>query len=122
MPPEGTPTRPKLVPEPARVRSIRGSFGWVDHRLVRDGHLTGMCLPEIALYLFFVLAADRNGVSYYRKEHICAIVGLSEDEFHLARERLVQKRLIAFAPFRPGDVNGYCQVLPLEPLSKNFRG
>jgi len=115
-------TRPKVVPEPSRIRSIRGSFGWVDHRLLRDGHLAQMSLPEIGLYFFLILAADRNGVSYYRKEHISKILGLSEDDFHCARDRLVEKRLMAFCPFRPGDVNGYCQVLPLEEISGNLRG
>ncbi len=81
-----------------------------------------MSLPEIALYLFLILAADRNGVSYYRKELIAKILGISEEDFHHARDRLLDKRLIAFCPFRPGDVNGYCQVLPLDSLSGNIRG
>lgn len=116
------PTRQKRIPDPSRVRAIRGSFGWIDHRLLRDGHLERMGLPEIALYLFLVLAADRHGTSYYRKERICRIVGLSEDEFHIARDRLVEKGLVAFAPFRAGDVNGYCQVLPLEGLASKSSG
>jgi len=115
-------TRPKVVPDPARVRQIRGSFGWIDHRLLREGHLANMGLAEIALYLFLVLAANRQGVSWYRKEHIAKVLGISEEEFHHARERLVQKHLIVFSPFRPGDVNGYCQVLPLESLSELRRG
>ncbi|MBI4564450.1 MAG: hypothetical protein HY716_07145 [Planctomycetes bacterium] len=114
--------RPKLIPDPARVRAIRGSFGWIDHRLLRDGHLERMGLPEMALYLFLVLAADRFGVSYYRKEHICKALGISEEEFHHARDRLVVKRLVAFHPFRPGDVNGYVQLLPLDECSENLRG
>lgn len=115
-------TRPKIVPDPSHVRTIRGSFGWIDHRLLRDGHLEQMGLPEIALYLFLVLAADRHGVSYYRLEYISKILGLSEDDFHLARRRLLEKHFIAFTPFRPGDVNGYLQVMPLELLSGNLRG
>ena len=81
-----------------------------------------MGLGEMAVYLFLVLTADRQGVSYYRKEHISKTLGLSEEDFHAARDRLIEKRLIAFCPFRPGDVNGYCQVLPLELLSGNLRG
>jgi len=115
-------TRPPVVPDPGRVRQIRGSFGWIDHRLLRDGHLARMGLAEIALYLFLVLAANRHGVSWYRKEHIAKILGISEEEFHHARDRLVEKQLVVFSPFRPGDVNGYCQVLPLDGLSGNLRG
>lgn len=115
-------TRPKVIPDPSHIRAIRSSFGWIDHRLLRDGHLERMGLPEIAFYLFLVLAADRSGLSYYRLEHISKILGLSEDDFHLARRRLLEKRLIAFTPFRPGDVNGYVQLLPLESLSGNHRG
>lgn len=115
-------TRPELVPDPSRVRQIRGTFGWVDHRILRDGHLAQMGLAEIALYLFLSLAANRHGVSWYRKEHVCKVLGISEEDFHHARDRLVEKHLIAFSPFRPGDVNGYCQLLPLDGLSRNLRG
>jgi hypothetical protein len=106
-------TRREVVPDPARVREIRGTFGWVDHRLLRDGHLAQMGLAEIALYLFLVLTANRHGVSWYRKEKICDALGISWDRFHQARDRLVERGLIAFQPFRDGDVNGYYQVLPL---------
>ena len=106
-------SRPKIIPDPARLRRIAGSFGWVDHRLLRDGHLEQIGPPQMALYLFLILAADRNGVSYYRLERICKVVGFSEDEFHAARDRLLERGLIAFCPFTPSDVNGYYQVLPL---------
>lgn len=115
-------TRPKLIPDPSHIRSIRGSFGWIDHRLLQDGHLSRMGLGEIALYVFLVLAADRFGVSYYRGEHICKLLGLSADEFAHARARLLERGLIAFTPFRPGDANGYFQLMPLESLSGNLRG
>jgi hypothetical protein len=115
-------SRPRIIPDPARVRRIRGSFGWIDHRLLRDGHLARMGLGEIALYLFLVLAADRDGVSWYSAEHVMKLLGLSGEEFHHARAQLIQHGLIAFSPFRPSDANGYFQLLPLDPLSGNTRG
>lgn len=115
-------TRAKLIPDPARIRRIHRTFGWIDHRLVRDGHLARMGLGEIAVYVFLVLAADRDGVSWYRGDHIMKVLGLSAEEFVHARAKLIERHLIAFAPFRPGDANGYWQVLPLESLSANLRG
>jgi hypothetical protein len=55
--------RPKrIVPRPELVRRIAGSFGWLDHRLLRDGHLARLTLEDVGVYVFLVLAADRNGV------------------------------------------------------------
>lgn len=108
-------TRPRVVPEPGRVRHIRGGFGWIDHRLLRDGHLSRMGLVEIALYVFLVLAADREGVSWYRAERVMKDLGLSAEEFVDARSRLMERGLVAFRPFRPRDANGYYQLLGLDP-------
>jgi len=99
-----------IVPDPARVRRIHTSFAWLDHRLLRDGHLDDMSLAEIALYVFLVLAADRNGVSFYNKATISKKLNLDWDDFERA---LLEKELIAFRPFSPGDVDGFYQVLPL---------
>lgn len=104
---------PVVVPAPDRVRRITGSFGWIEHRLRRDGHLMRMTHADIALYLFLVLAGDENGVSYYGKEKVCDQLALPSEGFTQARVRLVERDLIAFAPFRDGGVNGYYQVLPL---------
>lgn len=112
---DGTKTSVSVVvPAPDRIRRITGSFGWIDHRLRRDRHLERMTHEEIALYVFLVLAADRNGVSYYGKEKICHQLALSSERFTEARIRLLGHELIGFAPFRDGGVNGYYQVLPLS--------
>ena len=105
--------RKRKVPRPDRVRKIEGSFGWLDHRLLRDGILSRLTLEEMGVYLFLVLAADRHGTSFYRKEKICDALGLSWDQFESARERLIERGLIAFEPYEPGAVNGYYQVLPV---------
>jgi hypothetical protein len=108
-----TKDRSVVIPAPERVRAITGSFAWIDHRFRRDGHMERLTLEEIALYLFLVLAGDRRGVSYYGMDKISNVLGLSYDQFSTARGRLIEPGYIAFAPYRPGDANGYYQVLPL---------
>jgi hypothetical protein len=103
-----------VVPEPQRVRRIDGSFGWIDHRLLRDGHLEGLTLTDLAVYVFLVLAADRNGVSFYRKDVISRKLDIGWGDFAEAKRRLIERRLIAFRPYSPVEVDGFYQVLPLS--------
>ncbi len=105
---------PVLCPD--RVRRIHGSFSWLDHRLVRDGHLERLTCDEIALYTFLVLAGNRDGVSFYRLEKICRYLDhLDWSDFHEARRGLLRAGLVAFRPFGPGEPNGFYQVLSLDP-------
>jgi hypothetical protein len=108
------------IPQPQRVRRIQGSFAWIDHRLVRLGYLQVTDHAEHSLYLFLALAADRHGVSFYRKEKICEILGLDFKQFELARDRLIDLRLIAFEPYSALSPNGYYQVLPIEARAPDF--
>jgi glutathione S-transferase len=105
--------RNPVVPEPGRVRRIGRSFAWLDHRLAREGYLERMTLADMALYVFLALAADRFGVSFYRKEVIANKLGIDWAQVEGAKARLVALGLVAFRPFSPGDVNGFYQVLPL---------
>lgn len=102
------------IPQPDRIRRIAGSFAWIDHRLLRNGYLAVMTHRDQSLYLFLALAADRHGVSFYRKEKICDLLGLDFAEFEIARDRLINLRLIAFAPYSALTVNGFFQVLPID--------
>lgn len=108
--------KPKyVIPQPSRVRRIgNGSFAWIDHRLLRRGHLARMTHHDQSLYLFLVLAADRNGVSFYRKEKVCDLLDLDFGQFEIARDRLVEMGLVAFEPYRVGTPNGFHQVLSLD--------
>lgn len=102
--------------EPNRIRRITGSFSWLDHRLLHDGYLAAMTPQEILLYFFLVLVGDRNGVSFYGYEKICALLKLDLPHFIEARERLVSKSLIAAQ-------SGRFQVLqlPKKPLDADDR-
>lgn len=102
-----------IVPQPERVRRIAGSFAWLDHRLARHGYLERMTLEELAVYVFLVLAADRHGVSFYRKESIAKRLGIDWGQVDEAKARLLDKGLVAFRPFTPLDADGFFQVLPL---------
>lgn len=81
---------------PERLRKIRGSFAFVEHRFLRDGFFATLSHHELVLYFFLVLVADRNGLSYYSFDKICALLTISTDEYLLARNSLIQKDLIAF--------------------------
>lgn len=105
------------IPQPNRVRKIQQSFAWIDHRLLRQGYLQGMTHQEQSLYLFLVLAADRHGVSFYRKEKICDVLGLDWGHFEIARDRLCDLNLIAFERYNAISPNGHYQVLPIEGRS-----
>ena len=108
------------IPQPKNIRNIRGSFAWIDHRLMRDGFIEVMTHDDMVLYLFLVLAADKNGVSFYRKEKICEAVSLDYNQFEIARDRLVDMSLIAFESYSVLSPNGYYQVLPIESKAPNY--
>lgn len=96
---------------PDRLRKITGSFAFIEHRFLRDGFWASLSHHELLLYLFLVLVADRNGLSYYSFDKICTLLQISIDEYIVARNALIDKDLIAF--------NGYLyQVLslPYKPV------
>jgi hypothetical protein len=102
------------------VRKIEGSFAWIDHRLLRSGFLQVMDHPDHALYLFLALAADRHGVSFYRKEEACDILGMDFRQFDVARDRLIDMGLIAYESYSALSPNGYFQVLPVDGQPPDF--
>ena len=109
-----------FLPQPQRVRKIECSFAWIDHRLLRNGFLPVMSHHDQSLYLFLALAADRNGVSFYRKEKICDCLDLDFQQFEVARDRLIGLKLIAFQPYTVLSPNGFYQVLPVDGQPPDF--
>jgi hypothetical protein len=83
-----------LVPE--RLRRINGSFAFVEHRFLRDGFFVALSHHEVLLYFFLVLAADRQGLSFYSFDRICAVLQMTTDDYIEARNALIDKDLIAF--------------------------
>jgi hypothetical protein len=108
------------IPQPKKIRNIKGSFAWIDHHLIRNGFMETMTHQDIALYLFLILVADKNGVSFYRKEKICEAVSLDFSRFEIAKDRLINMKLIAFESYSVLSPNGYYQVLPIESKAPDY--
>ena len=81
---------------PHRVRKINGSFAFIEHRFLRDGFWSSLDHHELVLYLFLVIVGNRNGISFYYYDRICTLLGISVDDYILARNALIEKDLIAF--------------------------
>lgn len=81
---------------PERRRQITGSFAFIEHRFLRDGFWSSMSQQECLLYVFLVLVADRNGLSYYSYDKICTLLRFTLDDYLVARNGLIEKDLIAF--------------------------
>ena len=71
-----------------RVRRITGSFAFIEHRFLHDGFWESLTHRELLLYLFLLLVADRNGVSYYSYDKIYSLLRISMDEYLNAVLRL----------------------------------
>jgi hypothetical protein len=82
--------------EPQRIRKITASFAFIEHRFLRQGFWSSLSHHELLLYLFLVIVADRNGLSYYCYDKICSLLQITVDEYILARDLLIEKDLIAF--------------------------
>jgi len=86
----------KKIINPQRVRRIDGGFSFIPHRFLTEGFLASLVQKEFLLYLFLILAADRYGLSFYSYDRICSLLHISVDEYVAARDRLINKDLIAF--------------------------
>lgn len=94
---------------PQRQRRIPPQFSWVDHRLIRDGHVQGRSARALALYLFLVTVADAEGLSWYSEAALCRHLSLTGTELQSARAELQQAGLIAYR-------EPLYQVLDLPPV------
>jgi len=81
---------------PKRVRKIKGSFAFVEHRFLRAGFMASLGKDELLFYFFLVMAGNREGLSYYSYDKICLMLKMDLDDYILARDGLIGKNLIAF--------------------------
>jgi hypothetical protein len=102
--------REPIVPQ--RRRRVPPQFSWVDHRLVRDGHLQGRSASALALYLFLVTVADADGLSWYSEETLCRQLSCDAAQLHRDRTELLRAALIAYR-------KSLYQVLDLSPVPAN---
>lgn len=98
----------KKILNPDRIRCIDGGFSFIPHRFLLEGFLASLNQQELLLYLFLVLASDRNGLSYYSYDRICTLLQFNLDEYIAARDNLIEKDLITFD-------GSLFQVLALPP-------
>ncbi len=100
----------KKLLQPQRVRTIQGSFAFIEHRFLRDGFWTSLDHNQLLLYFFLVLVADRYGLSYYSYDKLCSLLHMNLEDYIAARNGLIEQDLLAF----DGTL---FQVLALPPLS-----
>lgn len=93
-----------------RLRVVPTQFSWVDHRLVRDGHLARIDVAAAALYLFLVTVADGRGLSWYGDASTARRLAIDTVRVQQARASLVRAGLVAYS-------QGVYQVLALESPS-----
>lgn len=112
------PTKKKLpVLIPERLRKPPASFAWLDHRLRSSGLLPMLEPPEIGLYVFLVLAADKDGLSCWRLDRIeREMPRFDRSTLWKARDRLLALDLVAFKPWRDSDPDGVYQVLSIQRI------
>ena len=102
---------------PNRVRDIRDqSFAFLPHRFLRDGFFRSLSCDELRLYLLLVLAADREGISFYSHRRLCCELELSADAYLVARNGLWRKDLIAIDGARVQVLS-----LPAAPVQSEQR-
>ena len=91
----GVIQRAPILPE--RVRSIGGqSFAFLPHRFLREGFFASLSPDELRLYVLLVLAADRNGLSFYHYDSLCSLLEIPLESYLHARNALITKDLVAF--------------------------
>src|SRR5260370_38673783 len=71
-------------------------FGWVVHRLRRDGYIGRGSPQALALYVLLVCASDAQGLSYYSDPRIAQLLTLEPATLSFARRALIALGLIAY--------------------------
>ncbi len=59
------------------------------------------------------LAANTQGASWYVRERMAALLGMSREKVDRALDKLLMKKLVAFHPWKRDPLNGVWQLLPL---------
>jgi hypothetical protein len=97
-----------------RIRCRHGSFGWIEHRFVREGFLEGLRHPEALLYVFLSIVADERGISFYSQDRIRQLLGIPHAHtLQGAIDELVDRDLLAYRA-------GIFQVLDLPASAGRY--
>jgi|DewCreStandDraft_4_1066084.scaffolds.fasta_scaffold52765_2 hypothetical protein len=98
----------KRLLRPQLRRQVPTQFSWIDQRLVRDNWLPRCSHRAWTLYLFLVVVADAQGLSYYGDPAVLRHLSCTPDALQVARQELIAAHLIAYQ--KP-----LYQVLSLDP-------
>ena len=110
---------------PERKRVLTPPFAWIDRRFLFDGFLAALGPEENLLYFFLVLAADRDGLSFYSYDKICTLLQLDVDAYVQARDGLIRKQLLAFdgRQFQvlalPQSGSSRSSTVPRQPIDRH---
>lgn len=103
------------IPCPKRMRDVRAStFGWIDHRFLKDGFLQQLSGEALRLYVFLILVANKTGTSWYSYDRICSLLNMDVDTYLKARQELLRYALIAYD-------NGVFQVLSMPTQATHMK-
>lgn len=114
--------RPPTPPHPDLARRPRGPFGWLEAHLLHDRWLAQLGPEASAVLLLLALAADRRGASFYGRGRMGDALGMDVSRVDRALDRLVELRLVAYRPWRPGGRDGVWQLLPIKQERVSRRG
>lgn len=90
-------TKRPQPPRLDRIRSICGSFSWIDHRFLRQGFDQGLTRLEKLLYFVLVAVSNQDGVSFYSDRRLGELLDIRyAHELTGARAELVARDLIAY--------------------------
>lgn len=99
---------------PDRIRHCHGSFGWIEHRFVREGFLEALRHPEALLYVFLAIVADERGISFYSQDRIRQLLGIPHAHtLQGTIDELVDRDLLAYH-------SGIYQVLDLPTSAGRY--
>lgn len=104
-----------LPPHPNLVRTPRSPFGWLEAQLLHEHWLARLGPDATSVLLLLALAADPRGASFFSRVRMAHALGIARPRVDQALDRLLDLRLVAFKPWRPGLKDGVWQLLPLVP-------
>lgn len=81
--------------EPRRIRYPKGAYGWIDLRIVTEGHLQALDGGAALVYLFLCAVGNRDGISFWSRPRMARTLNLPLETIDGALRTLVAADLIA---------------------------
>lgn len=101
--------------EPRRIRYPQGAYGWVDLRIVTEGHLQALDSSSALTYLFLCVVGNREGVSFWSRSRMARTLNLSQETVDATLRALAGAGLVA-------ATERIVQVLPVPVLGASQPG